>query len=858
MESLPQTENADTGARGISEILAKANRADLPAMRTSLSFLTSAGAQLATALQRRNQEYDEALAALSMLPPEWVQAARSGQALPDLRLLRSELEQAKEQSAHFEAQLTERGQLVQALQAQLETAAAAKSQTEAELANLEEQMNALSVELQQSLAEDEAAASPTDDEAAGTQTRAIEPSALDSASGGKRVALTAAVAAVAAQSHRKHEELDALNAQVVDLQSLIDALTSDKQALEALLTDMQAQLDAATAELTDTDQQLSGLQSDLQASLGEGVPAPAPVAAADAAVPAEAAAPAEAVAPVDAAAPAEAGGQEAPADVEPQAAPVEVVAAAPETEAAAEQVDTPQVHRAATRIALASAISAAIARNRDQQTALVESKVQLADLQVQFDAASCAQVEDEAELNDLENQLDTLNGQLQPLLVDDTAPVAAEAAPAEAADAGLQEEAAAQPVDGQPPADAAVTPEPSPVETPQTRRTVKRAALAAAIAAVIARVNKKQADLETSQAQLADLQVQFDAASSAQAEDEAELNDLENQLDVLNGQLQPILVDEATPAAAEATPAEGGDAGLDAGLQEEAAAQPADAQPSADAAETPEPSPDKPSLMRRAATSVTSTAAMAANELGKQVSAFNSKLLSTPAADTAPAEAADAAPPADAAATPEPSPVETPQTRRTAKRAALAAAIAAVVARVNKKQAELETSQAQLADLQAQLDAATTAKAETEAQLAALEHQVNGVTSELEPLVAEEGGETPAAGAEETPADGISAKGAALGATAAAAVASSTKKQKELEEAQAQLTDLQAKLDAATAAQADTEAKLAGVEKQLDALAAELQPLEGTPAVATAVEGEVPAGGGSCCRSHRRRRSGRG
>ena len=159
MESLPQTENADTGARGISEILAKANRADLPAMRTSLSFLTSAGAQLATALQRRNQEYDEALAALSMLPPEWVQAARSGQALPDLRLLRSELEQAKEQSAHLEAQLAERGQLVQALQAQLDAAAAAKSQTEAELASLEEQMDALSVELQQSLAEDEAAAS---------------------------------------------------------------------------------------------------------------------------------------------------------------------------------------------------------------------------------------------------------------------------------------------------------------------------------------------------------------------------------------------------------------------------------------------------------------------------------------------------------------------------------------------------------------------------------------------------------------------------------------------------------------------------------------------------------------------------
>ena len=370
---------------------------------------------------------------------------------------------------------------------------------------------------------------------------------------------------------------------------------------------------------------------------------------------------------------------------------------------------------------------------------------------------------------------------------------------------------------------------------------------------MIARVNKKQADLEASQAQLADLQVQFDAASSAQAEDETELNDLENQLDALNGQLQPILVDEATPAAVggaptEATPEEGADAapdaGLDAGLQEEAAAQPF----GRCGCSTPEPSPGEPSLMRRAAKSagISGCHARPMNWRNKYMPS-TAKLLSAPADDTAPAEAADASPqeeaaaqpPADAAVTPEPSPVETPQTRRAAKRAALAAAIAAVIAHVNRKQAELETSQAQLADLQAQLDAATTAKAETEAQLAALEQQVNGVRASWSRLrqrkAAKPGrgrgearGEMPAAEGEETPRRGVSAKGAALGATAAAAVASSTKKQKELEEAQAQLTDLQAKLDAATAAQADTEAKLAGVEKQLDALAAELQPPAGT------------------------------
>ena len=165
--------------------------------------------------------------------------------------------------------------------------------------------------------------------------------------------------------------------------------------------------------------------------------------------------------------------------------------------------------------------------------------------------------------------------------------------------------------------------------------------------------------------------------------------------------------------------------------------------------------------MRRAATSAASAAAARPtnSETGiclQQQTPVNS------GRQTAPAEGADAAAPADAVVTPEPSPVETPQMRRTAKRAALAAAIAAVVARVNKKQEALEASQAQLADLQAQLDTATTAKAETEAQLAALEHQVNGVTSELEPLAAEESGEAPTVEVEEGPTEGVSAKGAAL------------------------------------------------------------------------------------------------
>ena len=56
METLLQPESVGAEARSVSEILAKSNPAGIPALRTSLSFLTSAGAELATALEKREQE----------------------------------------------------------------------------------------------------------------------------------------------------------------------------------------------------------------------------------------------------------------------------------------------------------------------------------------------------------------------------------------------------------------------------------------------------------------------------------------------------------------------------------------------------------------------------------------------------------------------------------------------------------------------------------------------------------------------------------------------------------------------------------------------------------------------------------
>ena len=49
MQPLPYQDHRDSEATPVSEILARANPAEMPAMRASLSFLTSAGAELATA-----------------------------------------------------------------------------------------------------------------------------------------------------------------------------------------------------------------------------------------------------------------------------------------------------------------------------------------------------------------------------------------------------------------------------------------------------------------------------------------------------------------------------------------------------------------------------------------------------------------------------------------------------------------------------------------------------------------------------------------------------------------------------------------------------------------------------------------
>ena len=204
METLLQPESVGAEARSVSEILAKSNPAGIPAMRTSLSFLTSAGAELATALEKREQELAELRAIITALPPEWVEAAKAGTSLPDVGALRAELQLAKDERDDLQAMLVERNVQAQALQdqiAQLEALPA--SGAEAEL----EQLKAQDVQVQADLSD-------------------------------------------------RTAELEGLNARVAELQASLDQMSIARAGFENDLRDRDA-------ELADIENQLAGMASEL-------------------------------------------------------------------------------------------------------------------------------------------------------------------------------------------------------------------------------------------------------------------------------------------------------------------------------------------------------------------------------------------------------------------------------------------------------------------------------------------------------------------------------------------------------------------------------------------------------------------
>ena len=323
MESTSSTYHEENEAKAVSKILARSDPADMPSMRASLSFLTSAGADLATALQKRNQDYDNLVQIVSALPPEWVQAARSGETFPDLGALRGELVLAKDQRTDLQEQLAERQtqlatmeeQLAQ-LQAELESRPAADYSAEAaaEAQAISERIAALQVDLELAeldRAETEGALQERDAELAdlegeltglvdeitaalpaqpqedvveaeeGVEAETVVDDLPEQDDRKRRAvrlgALATAISAIIQQNQEAGVSLQQAADQLDELQSGLDLVTSDKIALELDLEekiqglgDVQTQVEELQTEresLTAQIETLTGQATELQSQL---------------------------------------------------------------------------------------------------------------------------------------------------------------------------------------------------------------------------------------------------------------------------------------------------------------------------------------------------------------------------------------------------------------------------------------------------------------------------------------------------------------------------------------------------------------------------------------------------------------
>jgi predicted flap endonuclease-1-like 5' DNA nuclease len=314
MQTLPQPGSSESEARAVSAILARANPAEMPAMRASLSFLTSAGAEMANALAKRNQEYDELKAIIAVLPPEWIDAARTGTSLPDFGSLRAELELAKDERIDLNGQLVERDRLISALQAQLSQAPAAPDEaasqaSAAEVDQLNAQVDALRGELETAAlarvqAEDGLRASEAElgdfenrlvglrDELAAALPEEVQaqlpPAPVNGQAQDTRQrraarlgALAAAISALIDRNRQNDEGLQAANTQMAAVQEEFQVISADRMALEAdlqekvqTLEDQQAQLDrlqshqeTLSLQIEQQTEQITELQTELDNTL---------------------------------------------------------------------------------------------------------------------------------------------------------------------------------------------------------------------------------------------------------------------------------------------------------------------------------------------------------------------------------------------------------------------------------------------------------------------------------------------------------------------------------------------------------------------------------------------------------------
>lgn len=320
MQTLPQPADISGEARPVSEILARSDPADMPAMRAGLSFLTSAGAELAVALEKSNQENQRLTAIISALPPEWVDAATTGAAFPDIGSLRAEVEVLKNERIDLRGQLVERDQIIEALneqiaqveaeqatrlaaatpeaeiqptaepsaeavalaarleelQAELDSVALARAEaedhlraSEADLSDIDSHLASLRADLVAALPEEkqtELAATPGDDQTLDErQRRAMRLGAL-----------AAAISSVVENSKQNEALVAEMSASQVAAQEQLEIASSDKLALEAdlqekvnTLDDLHAQLEQLHAQNEALNEQIEQLNTQNAALQGE-------------------------------------------------------------------------------------------------------------------------------------------------------------------------------------------------------------------------------------------------------------------------------------------------------------------------------------------------------------------------------------------------------------------------------------------------------------------------------------------------------------------------------------------------------------------------------------------------------------
>lgn len=306
MQTLPQPADSLSEARPVSEILSRADPADMPAMRAGLSFLTSAGAELATALEKSNLENQRLTAIVSALPREWVDAATTGATFPDFGSLRAELEVLKNERIDLHGQLVERDQLIQslneqvallaaeqaetqpsaeaealtarleALQVEIDNISLARSQAEdglrasqSELADIEQQLAGLSADFLAALPEDVQAqmpAAPADDQAQDSrQRRAMRLGAL-----------AATASALVERSQKDKALADEASTRAAAVQDELEAVSATRMAMEAdlaekqqSLEDLHTQVESLQSESEELSAQIEQLKEQIVALQGE-------------------------------------------------------------------------------------------------------------------------------------------------------------------------------------------------------------------------------------------------------------------------------------------------------------------------------------------------------------------------------------------------------------------------------------------------------------------------------------------------------------------------------------------------------------------------------------------------------------